>query len=225
MKKLNKIAFLAIGVVLGMLITMVPMVASASTGTATMQVTYSNIKLFVDGSLITPKDANGNVVEPFISNGTTYLPVRALAAALGKDVTWDGSTSSVYIGKVPGKVTYMFDELKAYESSNWQENQSVMFRGTTYVHGVSFGGGYASYALNGNYTTISGTLGRPDGKDPGASTLSVFLDGTLYKEYNLNTDMMPTDITIDVSGVQTLKFTTTGDMQGGAYGFGNVTIQ
>ncbi len=46
-----------------------------------------------------PKDANGNVVEPFTMNGTTYLPVRAISNALEKDVEWDGEAFSVYIGK------------------------------------------------------------------------------------------------------------------------------
>lgn len=63
------------------------------------EVFYNNIKIYVDGGEIVPKDANGNLVEPFIMNGTTYLPVRAVASALGKDVEWDGLTSSVFIGK------------------------------------------------------------------------------------------------------------------------------
>jgi|GEM_PF-993018 len=60
---------------------------------------YNNIKIYIDGAEIVPKDAVGNVVEPFIINGTTYLPVRAISNALGKDVEWDGATQSVYIGK------------------------------------------------------------------------------------------------------------------------------
>jgi hypothetical protein len=55
----------------------------------TISATYNNIKLYVDGTLITPKDAAGNVVNPFIYNGTTYLPVRAVGSALGKTVGWD----------------------------------------------------------------------------------------------------------------------------------------
>lgn len=69
----------------------------------TITAVYNNIKIFVNGEEVVPKDANGEVVEPFISNGTTYLPVRALANALGQDVTWDGETNSVYIGTVPEK--------------------------------------------------------------------------------------------------------------------------
>ena len=32
---------------------------------------YNNIKLVINGQQYTPKDSDGNVVEPFISDGTT----------------------------------------------------------------------------------------------------------------------------------------------------------
>lgn len=58
---------------------------------------YSGIKITLNGSSVTPKDANGKVVEPFAINGTTYLPVRAVGEALGLDVNWDGATSTVVL--------------------------------------------------------------------------------------------------------------------------------
>lgn len=67
----------------------------------TLTAVYDNIKIIVNGTEITPKDVNGNAAEPFIVDGTTYLPVRALADALGQDVYWDADTKSVYIGKMP----------------------------------------------------------------------------------------------------------------------------
>lgn len=42
-------------------------------------------------------DVNGKVVEPLIYQGTTYVPIRAVSEWLGKTVTWQGSTSSVFI--------------------------------------------------------------------------------------------------------------------------------
>ncbi len=69
----------------------------AKTGSETLEAWYSDIKIYVNGAAITPKDANGNIVEPFIVNGTTYLPIRAIGEALGKDVSWDGTTNSVYL--------------------------------------------------------------------------------------------------------------------------------
>ncbi len=65
----------------------------------TAELFYNNIKIYIDGGEVVPKDANGNIVEPFTMNGTTYLPVRAISNAFGKDVEWDGATQSVYIGK------------------------------------------------------------------------------------------------------------------------------
>lgn len=73
----------------------------ALSGSKSITASYSNIKIYVNQNLVTPKDSAGNVVEPFISNGTTYLPVRAVADALGQEVSWDNKTKSVYIGTQP----------------------------------------------------------------------------------------------------------------------------
>ncbi len=66
-----------------------------------ISVIYDNIKIYVDGTLIQPKDADGKTIKPFISKGITYVPVAALSKALGKDVSWDGNTKSIYIGSKP----------------------------------------------------------------------------------------------------------------------------
>jgi hypothetical protein len=58
----------------------------------------NQVKVYIDDKLMTLKDVNGNVVEPFISNGTTYVPIRAISEALNKSVSWDGKTNSVFIG-------------------------------------------------------------------------------------------------------------------------------
>ena len=71
--------------------------ALATSGTKTLNAGYRNIKLVVDGSEVMPRDVNGNIVEPFIVDGTTYLPLRAVAEALGKDVDWDPNTNTVSV--------------------------------------------------------------------------------------------------------------------------------
>ena len=57
--------------------------ALAATGSRNVRVDYSDIKLVINGETVTPRDGDGNVVEPFTIDGTTYLPVRAVANALG----------------------------------------------------------------------------------------------------------------------------------------------
>ena len=69
--------------------------ALATTGSRNVRVDYSDIKLVVNGQTVTPRDADGNVVEPFTIDGTTYLPVRAVGNALDMDVDWNGTTRTV----------------------------------------------------------------------------------------------------------------------------------
>ena len=61
-------------------------------------VSYMNIGLSINGEEIAPKDINGRKVEPFIYEGTTYVPIRAISEALGKTVEWDNATKTVVIG-------------------------------------------------------------------------------------------------------------------------------
>ncbi len=71
--------------------------AIAKSSFETIQVEYDNIKVYKDNVLCELKDANGTVIEPFIYNGTTYMPVRGTANIAGMDVTWEGGTKSVYL--------------------------------------------------------------------------------------------------------------------------------
>lgn len=80
-----------------MLVIMMSLSAYAMTGSKTITVNFHDVKIYVDQKLIAPRDANGNGVEPFIFNGTTYVPVRAVSEALGKKVSWDGPSRAVYI--------------------------------------------------------------------------------------------------------------------------------
>lgn len=78
-----------------MLVLALALSVSASNGTISKEVTYRDVKITLNGEAITPKDANGNPTEPFIMDGSTYLPVRAVADALGLSVDWDATTSTV----------------------------------------------------------------------------------------------------------------------------------
>ena len=62
---------------------------------------YNNIKIKLNGQELIPKDEKGNIVEPFVINGTTYLPVRAIGNALGLYVDWDTSSNTVLLNSIP----------------------------------------------------------------------------------------------------------------------------
>ncbi len=58
---------------------------------------FRNIKININGNEHTPVNEQGEAVEPFIYEGTTYLPMRAVATALGMNVEWDEETSTVLL--------------------------------------------------------------------------------------------------------------------------------
>lgn len=69
--------------------------ASATWGIEAKELYYRGISIYVNGTELIPQDVNGKSTEPFIIEGTTYLPVRALAGALGLSVGWDGTTNTI----------------------------------------------------------------------------------------------------------------------------------
>lgn len=69
--------------------------AAATVGRRTVDVDYCDIKVTLNGDAVSLVDIDGNAVEPFAINGTTYLPVRAVSTALGLDVDWNSNTSTV----------------------------------------------------------------------------------------------------------------------------------
>ena len=58
---------------------------------------YQNMKVELDGQTLNLRDSQGNAVEPFTINGTTYLPLAAIGQALGLNVAWDGATNTVIL--------------------------------------------------------------------------------------------------------------------------------
>jgi len=167
---------------------------------------YNSIKLVVDGRPYTPKDVSGNIVEPFIIDGTTYLPVRAVAAALGKDVSWDGSTSTVYIGKDNTETSFV-KVVPPYETNNCKVIDAVTMAGNKYYNVIRYNANtsYSLHNLNGQYTQITGYLGHIDGEGTQKGTMTFYGDGNIIKSIDINAEQLPQNITIDVTGVLQLK--------------------
>lgn len=80
-----------------LLVVLLAGTVAAATGTVTKELYYNDIKVALDGASLDLKDAQGNSVEPFMVDGTNYLPVRAVAEVLGLNVGWDSTTSTVVL--------------------------------------------------------------------------------------------------------------------------------
>jgi hypothetical protein len=65
--------------------------SDAAVATKNVQVKYNNVKVTYNGQLV-PTD-----IEPFLINGTTYIPLRMMAGVFNKNVAWDGNTYTVSV--------------------------------------------------------------------------------------------------------------------------------
>ena len=88
---------LAFVCVIGIVVSVCISAEAATAVKKQLNATFKGITITLDGATVEPKDVNGKTVEPFIVDGTTYLPVRALAGALGLDVDWDPQTNTVVL--------------------------------------------------------------------------------------------------------------------------------
>ena len=61
----------------------------------------AEVSVTIDGETIECVNAAGLPVSPILVDGTTYLPVRAVANALELDIAWDNDTRSVFINGAP----------------------------------------------------------------------------------------------------------------------------
>lgn len=90
----RKTSFIA-GMLTMVLLASLFVTASAKMATVNKQLLYRDIRIVLNGKAVSTKDANGNSVEPFVIDGTTYLPIRAVGEALGLNVGWDQATQTV----------------------------------------------------------------------------------------------------------------------------------
>ena len=96
MKRVIKV-LIALAIVLVLLMT----TALGQVITQTIQVVYNSVNLTVNGQKIT--------ADNILYNGTTYVPLRAVADALGKDVGWDQATNTASINDKGKEVTKPVD--------------------------------------------------------------------------------------------------------------------
>ncbi len=212
----------------------------AKTGSEYIEAVYNNIKIYVDGVKIDPKDSNGSKVEPFIYNGTTYLPVRAVGEAIGKTVTWDGETQSVYLGEKPGDIQYLMDVCPPYDvidyNGYWRcdtysssETKTFSMAGNKYTNGLVMAGcnsdeTYALFNLNGKYSSLKLTIAPLDGnEDP--SDIAFFVDGKKVAEYNIEKGDYPKEVKVPLKNGLQLKIVTVDDSGKEYTGLGNIIIE
>lgn len=174
--------------------------SKAVTGKQTIDVDYLDIKLVVNGKEVTPKDVNGNVVEPFAYQGTTYLPVRAVGEALGKSVRWDGETKTVHLGELP-QATYLVDACKvANDAHVYRAADHEAFTtsdGKRYSQGFKLDHDMV-FELGGKYESL--TFDFFSDSRYADINLYVYLDGELAQEIELVEGMQTVTVPLNYAG-------------------------
>lgn len=200
----------------------------------TIDVFYNNIKVYKDNVLCELKDANGSTIEPFIYNGTTYMPVRGTANLADMQVTWDGETQSVYLwDKLVADGTSFIEECPPYDESSCDtylasNGKSFSMAGEKYSDGITlqYYGAYALFNLNSKYSTIECTIGHTYNEQHRKS-VSFVVDGKVVKEIELEPECMPKKVSIPVSYGLQLKIVENEYFDGSSYGIGigNMTVR
>lgn len=199
----------------------IPALAAGSTQTL-QNVMVGGIRIVIDGQELHPTDANGNPVSPMIYSGTTYLPVRAVASALGKAVYWDGPTYTVYLGNMNGQLEYptvMLKDMTSLVTTPTSTGRLTDNYGNNYGSAIIHELGNNTtedrhtyeYLLNMKYSKFKGTLYVPEGETNDSTVyLTIEADGRiLYTSPTMNKTSAPIGVDINVSGYNDIKFTWT----------------
>ncbi len=222
------------GYIIGVLSTvlLIGSVAYAASTTKSIDVIYDNIKVYKDNVLCETKDANGTVVEPFIYNGTTYMPVRGTANLAGMNVTWDGATKSVYLwDEMTADDTYLLDVVKPYDTSYCapylsSESQSFEMAGKKYSNGIATTyNGHALFNLDSKYSTLNCVVGHTSHNDTD-KTITFVVDGKTVKTVNLEAQCMPKNISVPLNNGLQMKIVVKGPSgYNGTAGIGNMIVK
>ncbi len=198
--------------------------AYAQSAIKTIKVAVGGIQIYVDGELKKPALANGRTVEPLIYEGTTYLPLKPLVGMLtDKEVSWDATTSSIYIGESPASSNVvMIEDIKPLEyynktSVNLETNETfkVLEKNIQTYNYLSFnetGSYYITYPLDSNYSSIQGKFKLEQEKihDKDEQKLKFYSvdsygNETLLKEYQAKAGDSTIDVSVPLTGVTYLR--------------------
>ncbi|GMK38918.1 hypothetical protein PCCS19_19720 [Paenibacillus sp. CCS19] len=228
------------GFILGVVCTLLLTGAAAAyaANSSTIEVYFENLRYMFDGVEKSPTGTKG-----FVYEGTTYVPLRFVSEALGKEVTWEGEAKTIWVGKKPPQLIKLTDlpvraedEAGMLAINNWSTGghntaaeASFTINGKTYSNGIGLylhdmpyppyirTGGNAAYNLAGKYTRLTGLIGAGKSKFSGTAegTLTIVGDGKeLLSISGISASLSPKNVDVDLTGVQELRINFQSDRNG-----------
>ena len=207
MHTINKLKYMMLGAIITLML-MVATKTNAALTAKTIQV-FSGVTIYVNDALYVPRDANGNIVEAFIYEGTTYLPARAISDAVGRQIRWDGETQSVFIGYSAPVLLFKDAQHLVVSSENDSMRVAVreMDNRNTYHYDVVTGRIGRTLRIGGQYNRMKGIfyLTQARGDASNISRIEIFGDDRLLYSAALNSGADPIPFEVDVSGINNLR--------------------
>lgn len=126
--------------------------AIAASNSQTIQALLSyDITIKYNGQAQQFKNAGGDNVFPIVYEGTTYLPVRAVANLVDLPVDWDGATNTVYLGEKDK--TLVNDQIWVNKPSIWSKSNASTDKSALVVQGMAHDFGIITRTEVGSYDT------------------------------------------------------------------------
>ncbi|MEW6173210.1 MAG: copper amine oxidase N-terminal domain-containing protein [Bacillota bacterium] len=125
MPRKKKLLFLSCLLVVFLLGMLTQAVASSTLQSVTAYVD-SGVKIVLDGNTLNSPE------KPILYNDRYYLPVRAVAEAVGKAVTWDGATKTVYLGSAQRSLFDLMTSKYGWGLSQEADKLSIHGKNVTY---------------------------------------------------------------------------------------------
>ncbi len=223
----------------------------AYNGKMSIEASFKNIRIFINGDELTSKSSDGKTLEPFIYNDSTYLPIRAIAEAIGRDVSWDPSTSTVYIeGNDDREYSEESNDDREYSEEEYEQEygedyspaqttgylspyqgnyqeETITLGGKKYHNSIRLDNGSAYYNLEQKYSAMNFTYAPIDGTgdDEIESDIYFYGDGRLLDTFNIKYGQYPKEYSINVAGVSQLEIKKESNYWGMSVGFGNIEFE
>ena len=126
--------------------------------------------------------------------------------------------------------TYLLDVCKPYSTgSTYKEyvnGETVKMGGVSYTNAFGYSDtSYAIFNLSGKYNQISFVVGHEDGTKMSDTIFKVYCDDILMTEIEIDCEALPQKVTLDITGVQQIKFTSTEAYGSPRCALGNVTVK
>lgn len=185
----------------------------AETGIRSIDAEFSDIKIVVDGKLIS------SPVEPFMFNDKVFVPLRVVGEALGQKVNWEDNT--VLVGKekqsllLADVVTPLATNGRCSANGNMSVNNQNYEKGfyvlnkQSWVERGNTGGAKTDFFLeNKGIKEVNGSIGIDDSNTKlyDSVYVSITADGKTIWDGKIKKGEQLQDIAINAEGIKTLSF-------------------